>query len=687
MMLLATSIVASAVVGYIGYQSGRSSLRAAAFEGLTEIRASQARELETLFSDLMNSLVIYSRGDSATAAVTAFTDAFNELNDATVEPAQYRAIVDYYESHFGSDTAGTAGGRLRVEALLPSSNAQRYLQAHYTAPFDDWDEAINNDDAGDGSAWSAANARFNDFFREIVTRFEFEDALLLDTRGNVVYSAYKGVDLGTNLHTGPYRESELSEAYRRALASNVVDYVGLTDFSAYQPTSEPTAWMVSPIGPQGRVMGVLALQFPIDKINRLMTADREWESVGMGRTGETYLVGTDDLMRSDSRLFLEDPEQFKTDVVEAGTPPAVAEESLRRGGTTLVQPVLGAAVDRAQRGQTGTLIGQDYLGRETLQAYAPVDLPGLHWSIVAEKDTVEAFAPVADFTRTLVLSTVAIIFAVCLAAMLLARFFVRPIRQLQTGAQRISVGDYDVQLPVKSHDEFADLTVAFNDMSRNLSIKEELLAEQRRENDRLLRSLMPEPVVQRYRDGEETIAQDHQDVTVIFADIVGLDAVSFQLPSAEAVPMVNELVRQFDAAADHHGVERVRTMHNGYIASCGLSMPRLDNVRRTVDFALDMQRIVDRFNAESGHRLELRAGIDTGTVKSGLVDRARLAYDMWGSAVNIAYQVQTGSPQPGIFVTTRVHEVMRDSHPFQQVGQVDNDGVAEPIWRLTEQQP
>lgn len=686
MMLLATSIIAAAVVGFIGHQSGRSSLRAAAFDGLIEIRTSQTRELETLFSDLMNSLVIYSRGDSATAAVTAFADAFDELHDATIAPAQHRAIVDYYERNFGADLVGNSG-RLRVEALLPSSTAQRYLQAHYTAPFDDWDEAIENDDAGDGSAWSAANARFNDFFREIVTRFEFEDALLLDTRGNVVYSAYKGVDLGTNLHTGPYRESELSEAYRKALASNMVDYVGVTDFSVYQPTSEPIAWMVSPIGPQGRMVGVLALQFPIDKINRVMTADRQWESVGMGRTGETYLVGTDDLMRSDSRLFLEDPARFKADVVEAGTPPAIGDESLRRGGTTLVQPVLGEAVDRAQRGQTGTLIGRDYLGRQSLQSYSPVDLPGLHWSIVAEKDTTEAFAPVAEFTRTLVLSTVAIIFMVCLAAMLLARFFVRPIRRLEAGAQRISVGDYQVQLPVDSRDEFGDLTVAFNDMSRNLAIKEQLLAEQRRENDRLLLSLMPEPVVQRYRDGEETIAQDHQDVTVIFADIVGLDEISFKLPSAEALPMVNELVRQFDAAADHHGVERMRTMHNGYIASCGLSVPRLDNVPRTVAFALDMQRIVDRFNTESGHHLELRAGIDTGTVKSGLVDRSRLAFDMWGSAVNLAYQVQTGSPQPGIFVTTRVYEVMRDSHPFEQAGQVDNDGVAEPIWLMVGHRP
>jgi class 3 adenylate cyclase len=685
-MLLVTSVLSAAVVGFIGYQSGRSSLRASVFDGLTEIRASQSRQLESQFADLKDSLVVYTRGATAIEAIEAFTPAFDQLNDATVNPGQWQSIVDYYKAQYGKSGPDQAGNRVDPNALLPTSNAQRYLQAYYTAPFDDFDKAIAFDDARDGSAWSAANARFNDFFREIVTRFEFEDALLLDTRGNVVYSAYKGADLGTNILNGPYRGGELSAAYQKALASNAVDYVGVTDFGDYQPADEPTAWMVSPVGPQGRVEGALALQFPISKINRLMTADKKWEAAGMGKTGETFLVGPDSLMRSDSRLFLENPEQFKRDVIEAGTPPQVADESIRQGGTTLVQPVETEATRLAQRGQDGTIIEDDYLGHESLQAYAPLDLPGLNWSVIAKVDTSEAFAPVSTFTRTLVLSTAVIIFVVCLAAMLLARLFVRPIRRLEAGAQQISSGDYKVTLPVRTRDEFGDLTVAFNDMSRNLAIKEELIAEQRRENDRLMLSLMPEPVVQRYREGEETIAQDHQNVTVVYADIIGLDELTSQLSSEELLAIVNKLTRQFDAAAENLGVEQVRTLHNGYLASCGMSVPRLDNVRRTVDFAIEMRRVIERFNAETGNDLELRAGIDTGTVTSGLVGRATLAYDMWGSAVNVAYQVQSGSPQPGIYVTSRVYDVMRDTKDFSPAGEVGGGDDTEPIWRLTERE-
>jgi len=293
---------------------------------------------------------------------------------------------------------------------------------------------------------------------------------------------------------------------------------------------------------------------------------------------------------------------------------------------------------------------------------------------------------VATFTRTLVLSTAIIIFVVCLAAMLLARLFVRPIRRLEAGAQKISSGDYHVTLPVQSRDEFGDLTVAFNDMSRNLAIKEGLLTEQRRENDRLLLSLMPEPVVQRYREGEKTIAQDHQNVTVIFADIVGLDELTEKMSSDELLTIVNELTRQFDAAAENFGVESVRILHNGYLASCGLSVPRLDNVRRTVDFAAEMQRIVDRFNAENNADLKLRAGIDTGTVVSGLVGRSTLAYDMWGSAVDLAFRVQSGTPQPGVYVTSGVYDVMRDTRTFTSAGVISVDGEEQPIWLLEERQ-
>lgn len=448
------------------------------FDRLIELRETQTRELEGEARDLQDSLIIYTRGQTAVNAMREYKKGFEELHDAEISPQQQRALVDYYAKKFKPRVDRESGTDLDIEGLLPRSNAQRYLQAHYTAPFDTETYSIDVDDARDGSAWSAANARYNSFFREIVTRFEYDDGLLIDLEGNVVYSAYRGVDLGTNLLNGPYRNADLSAAFERVLQSHSVDFAIFTDFSEYLPTyNEPVAWMMSPVGEGGRIDGVLALQFPIEKLNRLMTYNREWEQIGMGKTGETILLGPDGLMRSDSRLLLEDPEEYQAAVMANGTPATTAERAVRMGGTTLIQPIGGQAADLAKRGETGTLVERDYLGNETLMSYGPVQMPNMDWTLIAKVDTKEAFAPVAVFTRNLVLSTVGIIFLVCLASMLLARLFVRPLRRLEAGVQRISGGDLNTTLPVTTRDEFGDLTVAFNEMTRNLRVKDELIAE------------------------------------------------------------------------------------------------------------------------------------------------------------------------------------------------------------------
>ncbi len=595
--------------------------------------------------------------------------------------------MNYYTDKVIKPVERYTGTKLDLNALLPSSNSQKYLQAHYTvAP-----ASSAPGDAGDGSAWSAANARFNDYFREIAVRFEYRDALLLDTRGNVVYSVRKSPSLGTNILTGPYRQSNLRGAYEKAMAANSTDFVWITDFQPYQPQlGAPIACLVAPIGPPGKAAGVLALPLPIAKVNRIMTADRQWKAAGMGRTAETYLAGPDNAMRSDSRLFLEDPQRYKSDVVSTGTRPDIADKAIRWGGTTLVQPVATAAVSAAQRGQTGTVIDTSYLGRRELVAYAPLAVPNsdLHWSILATRETAEADARIVALTRTLVVTTTAMVFVVCVAALLVAQIFVRPIRRLQAGTQEISAGNYDVTIPVTSRDEIGELTGAFNEMSRNLQLKEDLLTEQRKENDRLLGSLMPEPVAQRYREGEQ-IAQEHQDVTVIFADIIGLDDISNRLSGHELVGIVDELIQELDSAAEALGIEPIRTLHNGYLASCALNVPRLDSIHRTVEFAVEMQGIVRRFNSRTGYHLALRAGINSGNVISGLVGRSSMVYDMWGAAVNLAYQMRSGttqSGQSGIYVTADVYEATRDIRQFVPAGTITVGDAEQQIWRLSEEQ-
>jgi len=685
LMLVLCSILAAAIVGGIAYQTGRNSMRAAATTRLTEILESQKRTLTEQVTDLRSALTTYTFGTMTQNALRDFIAGFDQLADAQITPEMTKEITNYYD-FFDKETEKSSGTKLDVASLLPTSNAERYLQANYTAKLPNDDAAIAVDDARDGSAWSAANARYQSFFREIVKRFAFEDALVLDARGNVVFSAHKNTDLGTNILTGPYRSSKLREAYQQAMSSNKADRVVFTDFEFYQPAEmAPTAWMVAPIPPSGKPEGVLAFQFPITKVNKLMTFDRRWEQAGMGETGETILAGPDFLMRSDSRLFLEDPEKYRQRVIDAGTPPDIPDIAIRQGGTTLVQPVNADAHREAQKGYSGFLVTTDYLGRETIQAYAPVGAAAdLHWSIVAKIETKEAFAREATFTRVVVLATTGIIFLVCLLAVILAQVFLRPIRRLEAGVQRISGGDYHVEIPVSTSDEIGELTGMFNEMSRSISIKDDLLKEHRSEIRRLLGSLMPPAIADKLRTGQEITAREHPNVTVIYADIAGLDRLQAQLSSADSLALSSELSRQIDAAALEFDIERVRPVRNGYLGSCGLIVPRLDNIRRTVDFALECERIIERFNNEASLDLSLRAGIDTGTVSSGLIGEPSPVFDMWGTAVNLSHRMKNGMPEPGIYVTSRVYDVLAETMTFTAAGTIAADGTQVTVWRVTE---
>ena len=448
--MVLSGILGVAVIGLIGAISGRNALRQVESERLIELRETQQRQVQSLFHEVTNSLIVYSGGFSVVEATSAFTAGFNQLANATITPAQQASIVDYYTNDMIKPIKKLTGNELDINAVLPSSNAQKYLQANYTAGPRSMPDSLPVQDAGDGSPWSAADARFDFYMRNITKRFDYQDALLLDTQGNVVYTVKKGPDLGTNILTGPYRESNLRDAYQKALRSNDVDFVWITDFQQYQPELDaPTAWVVSPVGMNGKIDGVMALPLPIAKINRIMTADKQWQSAGMGAATETYLAGPDDLMRSDSRLFLEDPKEYRREAIAAGTPPDVVDKAIRLGGTTLVQPVPSSGLRAAQRGETGTVTGTDYTGNKEMEAYAPLTIPDsdLHWSILATRDDSEAFARLGKFSKTLVIAVTTVVFVISVASMLVAQSAVRPVRRLEAGTRKVSSGDYDVKHP------------------------------------------------------------------------------------------------------------------------------------------------------------------------------------------------------------------------------------------------
>ncbi|MGZ0712701.1 adenylate/guanylate cyclase domain-containing protein (plasmid) [Coraliomargarita sp. W4R53] len=686
-MLLAVTLISIVVTGAIGFINGRASLSDAAFDQLTTIRELRANEVERTIEGLKTGALLDSRTQDTVGASQAFNDAFAELNEGGPYLDEREQILEFNATSFVPQLESRSGSTYDAAGLLPNSEAGIYLQANYTTNSEDFDASLEVADAGDGSAWSAAHATYHPYFKGLIDTLGYEDVLLINPSGQVVYTAYKGVDLGLNLFDAPEDQSALSKATAAVFQTDSLDTTIMTDFERYIPSlNVPTAWIVSAVGESGGgITGAMAIQVPIDTLNSGLTGNGQWEKQGLGASGEVYLVGADHLMRSVSRALVEHPDMYAEGAISAGLTPATAQRIVDVKGTVLLQSVNTVPADRALQGQSGTSIAGGYLGVSELSSYSPITITdGPQWVIIASMDEAEAFAPVDNFTRILLLSAGALILIVAVLALFMARVFTRPLDRLMNGVRRVAGGERDVTVDTGTHDEFAELGSAFNDLSRNLQTKADLLDAERAESERVLLSLMPATVAERYRQGDETIAEDHADVTVIYADFIGFDDYSAAMPSSQSLAALNEMVTGLDELAAQLGIERVRTTKQGYLASCGLSVPRVDSARRVVEFAVAAEKLVTRLSTQWGAKLALHAGIDSGSVTTGLVGRNSVVYDMWGESVNLAHRLQGSAFEPGIILSQRAVDRLGDMYPLTDEGVVETKSGALRAWRLEE---
>jgi len=218
--------------------------------------------------------------------------------------------------------------------------------------------------------FSGPPAENHDFFKTYIEKVGYYDFFYITPEGVVTYTVAKEPDFGTDLVNGPYRDSGLARLYRNLVQSK--DFT-LEDFAPYAPSKgEPAAFIGHPLtNDEGQITGYLALQVSIETINEIMQL-RE----GLGNTGETYLVGPDKLMRSDSFL---DP---KNHSVKA----SFASPEMGKVDT------VGSR--KALAGETGIEIITDYNGNLVLSAYSPLEVKGLHWVVLSEIDLAEVNIPV-----------------------------------------------------------------------------------------------------------------------------------------------------------------------------------------------------------------------------------------------------------------------------------------------------
>ncbi len=218
---------------------------------------------------------------------------------------------------------------------------------------------------------------------------------------------------------------------------------------------------------------------------------------------------------------------------------------------------------------------------------------------------------------------------------------------------------------------------------RALDAEHRLLLAERERSERLLLNVLPAPIAARLKQGEEVIADGFPEVTVLFADLVDFTRRSQETTPERVVRVLDDLFSALDQLAERHGLEKIKTIGDAYMAVGGLPEPRPDHAQAVAEMALDVREEVARHLDPGGEPLAVRIGIDTGPVVAGVIGRRKFSYDLWGDTVNTASRMESQGVAGCIQVTDRAYRRLRDRYRFERRGPVQVKGKGELVtWFL-----
>ena len=271
--------------------------------------------------------------------------------------------------------------------------------------------------------FARAMDRYHGLFETVVRRNSYFDLMLIDDLGNVVYTFEKGWDFGTNVFKGWRQRSQLEKVFLGAWygSSSTGEHASgeeivITDLERYAGASgAPMLFLSCPINNRlGGRLGVVVHKIASSTFTDMVTFQGRWSAVGLGETGEAYIVGPDMRLRTESRFAKQMPEKMKSLSFEPDGSPGPLT-------SVLGAPLHNTAVENIFSDQTLSNEGEvtffDDLGRESLGVYKPLGLPGLDWGLVVTISTDEAFAPAVHLTRLIAFGAFVILIVAILAAL------------------------------------------------------------------------------------------------------------------------------------------------------------------------------------------------------------------------------------------------------------------------------
>jgi class 3 adenylate cyclase len=179
------------------------------------------------------------------------------------------------------------------------------------------------------------------------------------------------------------------------------------------------------------------------------------------------------------------------------------------------------------------------------------------------------------------------------------------------------------------------------------------------EKEHLLHEILPSRIAEKIIQGEKTIAEECQDMTIMFADIVGFTTISERLSPSEVVKILNDVYSQLDIIADTHGIEKIKTIGDAYMAICNIGDDSQEDKRRMLCFAKDVLSICNSIVMSNGDTLSVRIGIHSGPTVAGVIGTKKFSYDVWGDAVNTAARMESHGEPGTIQVSKEFYDAVR----------------------------
>jgi len=295
----------------------------------------------------------------------------------------------------------------------------------------------------------------------------------------------------------------------------------------------------------------------------------------------------------------------------------------------------------------------------------------------AEAKAGEFFARSESLREESIRTTTALLIGLVLVAGLVAWVTARgitvPLEALTDAAERIRRGELEHRAEVAAQNELGTLASSFNSMMDDLSAQTRTIEKQRDENQQLLLNILPEPIADRIKSGETTIADSFASVSVVFADLVGFTPYAAARPANEVVDTLSRIFTGFDELAENLGLEKIKTIGDAYMAVSGLPIRSEDHAAAAARFGLAMLDFIRRFNEENGTDFNVRVGINTGPVLAGVIGKHKFVYDLWGDTVNVASRMESH----GVAGTVHISKSTWDNLQFEGGFEAEGRGEIE----------